>query len=158
VTSAQAQALPPGSHQRSCTQIHWAGSTLVAECRRRDGRSTGTGLPDARRCTAEIVNNDGQLQCGGSAPPRGPAPGYGAPPGPDYGPRGPGGYEERRPGGYEERRSGGYEERRTRCEELRERQREVRDRLEETPWDRRERLEYRLRELRDERDRLGCGR
>jgi hypothetical protein len=36
-TSAQAQAVPPGSYQSSCTQIHWAGTTLVAECRTRDG-------------------------------------------------------------------------------------------------------------------------
>ena len=69
-TSAAAQAFPPGSYQGSCTQVHWAGTTLVAECRRHDSRTTGTGLPNASRCTGDIANNDGQLICShGASPP-----------------------------------------------------------------------------------------
>ena len=69
---ARAQALPQGSYQRSCEQLHWAGTTLVAECRRADGRMTGTGLPSANKCVGDIGNNNGQLQCnyaGGTASP-----------------------------------------------------------------------------------------
>jgi hypothetical protein len=60
---ARAQALPQGSYQRSCEQIHWAGTTLVAECKRADGRKTGAGLPNANKCVGDIGNNNGQLQC-----------------------------------------------------------------------------------------------
>jgi hypothetical protein len=60
---ARAQALPQGSYQRSCEQIHWSGTTLVAECKRMDGRKTGTGLANANKCVGDIGNNNGQLQC-----------------------------------------------------------------------------------------------
>jgi hypothetical protein len=100
--SAQAQALPGGSYQRSCKQIHWAGTTLVAECLAADGRYTGTGLPNANRCSGDIGNNNGRLQCtyaggaqspGSSPVPQGqPAPSQGyAQPGYGYGQPGYGG-------------------------------------------------------------------
>jgi hypothetical protein len=82
--AAKAQALPSGSYQASCAQVHWAGTTLVAECRRRDGRMTGTGLPDAQRCKADIANNNGQLQCTTGSGARAPAP---TPPPEGYGQR-----------------------------------------------------------------------
>jgi hypothetical protein len=63
VNSAQAQALPGGSYQRTCNQIHWSGTNLVAECRTADGKLTGTGLPDANKCHGDIGNNNGRLQC-----------------------------------------------------------------------------------------------
>lgn len=145
-TPAQAQAFPPGSYQESCRQVHWAGGTLVAECRRRDGRMTGTGLPDARRCGGDIANNDGNLIClaGGAAPPREARPGQG------YGPRSEPGY--RTPA------AGGYDERRGRCEEIRGREHEMRERLGYAPPEERERIEHRLRELHEDRERLGCAR
>jgi len=153
---AQAQAFPPGSYQRSCEQVHWAGTTLVAECRKRDGGKAGTGLPDALRCKGDIANNNGQLQCiaGGAAPPsaaepptRGPAPpsGYAAPPQPGYSPPGYGGPPQ----------SG--EDRRARCDELGHREGELRDRLQYAPpGPDRERIEERLRDTRDDRERIGC--
>ena len=153
--TAKAQAIPGGSYQRSCTGVHWAGTTLVAECRRADRRMTGTGLPNANKCAGDIGNNNGQLQCtyrngtqspGSSPAPRGqPAPpNYGQRPGPGYGAP----PEPLRPR---------YESRRERCEKLWHRRRELRDRLEYTPWGRqRDRLEYRLRENHEERERLGC--
>jgi hypothetical protein len=61
--AARAQGLPQGSYQRSCEQIHWAGTTLVAECKQADGRKTGTGLANANKCVGDIGNNNGQLQC-----------------------------------------------------------------------------------------------
>lgn len=150
--TAEAQAIPGGSYQRSCRDIHWSGTTLVAECRRADGKMTGTGLANANRCVGDIGNDNGQLRCnyaGGapSAPNRNPPPqgGYGRPPdaGPGYGP----------PPGYS-----GYGDRRARCEELWNRRQELRDRLQYTQWGPdRDRLEYRLRENRDDRERLGCG-
>jgi hypothetical protein len=123
-TSAEAQALPSGSYQRSCEQIHWAGTTLVAECRKADGRPNGTGLPTANRCVGDIGNNNGQLQCnyasGAQSPSSSPAPrspsqpsqpsqgynpsqgngypsqGYNPSPGaPNYPPPGYGGYQSR---------------------------------------------------------------
>jgi hypothetical protein len=63
VVAAQAQALPGGTYQRTCSQIHWSGTTLVAECRKADGKMTGTGLPDANKCRGDVGNNNGQLQC-----------------------------------------------------------------------------------------------
>ena len=160
---AAAQALPGGSYQRSCTDIHWAGTTLVAECRRADGKMTGTGLANANRCVGDIGNDNGRLRCnyaGGApsspspAPPRNPppAPGYGGPAGPGYGGGGPGpGYGP--PPAYS-----GRDDRRTRCDELWHRRQELRDRLQYTPWGpEHDRLEYRLRENRDDRERLGCG-
>jgi hypothetical protein len=159
-TPAAAQAFPPGSYQRSCNQIHWDGQTLVAECRKFDGRYSGTGLPNALHCRGDIGNNNGQLQCnaGGPAPapapapPPGPvpppAPGYGAP-GPGYGaPQGPGpGYPPP-----------GADEHRVHCEELWHREQDLRDRLQTTPWGpEHEDLDRRLHETHDDRERLGCG-
>jgi hypothetical protein len=161
--SAEAQALPGGSYQQSCTQAHWAGTTLAAECRAADGKMRGTGLPNANRCVGDIGNNNGQLQCNyapgtpaaPASPPRGPAPapgnqpgysapGYNPPPGPPPGP----GYGQP---GY------GYEPRRAQCEELWRRTQDLRAQLQYAPWGPdRERLEYRLNETRDDRDRLGC--
>jgi hypothetical protein len=152
-TFAEAQAFPPGSYQTSCEQVHWAGTTLVAECRKHDGGKAGTGLPNALRCKGDIANNNGQLQCisGGAPPPaaveppaRGPAPppGYAAPPQPGYSAPG----------------NGGYDDRRVRCEELGHREGELRDRLQYmTPGDpEREHIEYRLHETHEDRERLGC--
>lgn len=146
---AHAQGFPPGSYHESCRQVHWAGATLVAECRRRDGRMTGTGLPDARRCGGEIANNDGHLIClaGGAAPPRAVAP-----------PEPAQGYEPRREPGYRTPAAGGYDERRGRCEEIRGREHEMRERLGYAPPEERERIEHRLRELHGDRERLGCER
>ena len=159
-TSAAAQAFPPGSYQGSCTQVHWAGTTLVAECRRHDSRTTGTGLPNASRCTGDIANNDGQLICSHGAspppaatpePPRGPAPsppGYGAPPGPGPVPGNP------PPPGY-----GTNDEHRARCEELWHREQDLRDRLQSAPWGpEREHIEDRVHETHEDRERLGCER
>ena len=73
---AAAQGLPPGSYLRTCTGAMLRGDTLVATCRREDGREQRTSLPDVRRCVGEIGNNNGNLQCtygGGRA---GPGPGY----------------------------------------------------------------------------------
>lgn len=143
---AWGQGFPTGSYQRSCVQVHWAGSVLVAECPRMDGRMTGTGLQDARRCTGDIANINGQLQCTAGGPPpvvRGPAP------------------EERRRDYYPDNgpaeRYGERRERRERCEELAQREGWLRGRLQAEPWGpERERFEHRLRETHEERERDDC--
>jgi hypothetical protein len=77
--TAGAQSLPDGSYRRTCTQIHWAGTTLVAQCRTADGRMIATGLPSANNCAGDIGNNNGQLQCtyqgGAQSPGSSPVPG-----------------------------------------------------------------------------------
>ena len=156
-TPAKAQAFPPGSYQSSCTQIHWGGTTLIAECRKRGGGMSGTGLADAAHCKGDIANVDGQLRCTGGASPRAAAPVLAAPPPPDYAPREPNypapGYPE-----YREPRDGGYGERREHCEHIRARRDELRERMEYAPGYDRERIEHRLRELHEEEERLGCWR
>src|SRR6266403_1471708 len=74
---AAAQGLPQGSYLSSCMGAALRGDTLVATCRRPDGREQRTSLADVRRCVGDIGNNGGNLQCtygGGHA---GPGPGYG---------------------------------------------------------------------------------
>ena len=81
VQPAAAQGLPQGSYLRSCTGAGLHGDTLVATCRRPDGREQRSSLADVRRCVGDIGNNNGNLHCnygGGQAGPRpGPGPGYG---------------------------------------------------------------------------------
>ena len=75
---AAAQGLPQGSYLRSCGGAMMQGDTLVATCRRADGREERASLADVRRCVGDIGNQNGHLSCsygGGRA--AGPAPGYG---------------------------------------------------------------------------------
>jgi hypothetical protein len=140
---AQAQGMPQGSYLRSCTDVRIEGDTLVARCRRADGREERTSLNDVRRCVGDIGNNNGNLQCSYGGPPRaqGPGPGqrYGETPG----------YGERRYGG------GGYgSDVRERCAGLHREVEELRYRLEReyNPVER-ARTEGRLRELREQEER-----
>jgi hypothetical protein len=147
---AAAQGLPQGSYLRSCIGAGLRGDTLIATCRRADGREQRTSLPDVRRCVGDIGNNNGNLQCnygGGRAGP-GPGPGYGER---GYGERG---YGER---GYGERRYG--EEARERCFGLRREADDLRIRVDRewNPMDR-ARTEGRLREVREQEERMGCRR
>jgi hypothetical protein len=60
---AQAQGLPHGSYQSSCTGARMEGDTLVAQCRRADGREERSTLADVRRCVGDIGNSNGSLSC-----------------------------------------------------------------------------------------------
>ena len=80
---AQAQGVPQGSYLRSCTDVRIEGDTLVARCRRADGRTERTALSDIRRCVGDIGNNNGMLQCNYAGDP--PPPPYGQAPQPGYG-------------------------------------------------------------------------
>jgi hypothetical protein len=166
---AQAQAVPPGSYRQSCTDAHIERGALVATCRGEHGRMTRTSLADVGRCTGDIGNINGVLQCNyatgpargtaqavpgfgrqepGFAAPREPAPGFAPPPpAPGYGPRE--GFGERRYG--EERYGEGGRER---CVGLHREAERLRDRMAATydPYER-GRIEGRLREVREQEER-----
>ncbi len=138
---AQAQGVPQGSYLQSCTDVRMEGDTLVARCRRADGRGDRTSLNDVRRCVGDIGNNNGILQCNYGGPPRaqgpGPGPRYGEAPGPGYG-----------------QREGYGSDFRERCAGLHRQSEELRYRLERErdPGDR-ARIEGRLRELHEQEER-----
>ena len=137
---AAAQGLPQGSYLGSCAGAALRGDTLVATCRRTDGREQRTSLPDVRRCVGDIGNNNGNLQCNYGGGRAGPGPGY----------------DDRRygePG----RRYG--EEARERCFGLRREADDLRARLDRefNPMER-ARTEGRLREVREQEERMGCRR
>ena len=63
--TAQARWAPGGSYQRTCRHIDFDRGVLTATCQRRDGSWRHAWLNDARRCDDNIVNDDGELRCGG---------------------------------------------------------------------------------------------
>ena len=145
-----AQGLPQGSYLRSCNGAAMHGDTLVASCRRPDGREQRTSLAEVRRCVGDIGNNGGNLQCSYGGGHAGPGPSYG----------------ERRYGepatGYGERRYGeqGYSgEGRERCGGLHREAEDLRVRM-EREWNplERSRTEGRLREIQEQEARAGCRR
>jgi hypothetical protein len=138
---AAAQGLPQGSYLSSCMGAALRGDTLVATCRRADGREQRTSLADVRRCVGDIGNNNGNLQCNYGGGRAGPGPGY----------------DERRGPGYGERRYG--EDTRERCYGLRREADELRVRMDRefNPMER-ARTEGRLREVREQEERMGCRR
>jgi len=62
--AARAAWAPSGSYEASCRHINFDGSLLTARCMRRDGTWRNTYLDNADDCDANIVNNNGQLECG----------------------------------------------------------------------------------------------
>src|SRR5260370_23932159 len=95
---AHAQGMPQGSYLQSCTNAAMQGDSLVATCRRADGREERSALAGVRRCAGDVWNNNGIPPCSGQGggvargqvmaePGRGrePGPGYGREPGPGYG-------------------------------------------------------------------------
>ena len=141
---AAAQGLPQGSYLRSCAGATLQGDTLVATCRRPDGREQRSSLADVRRCVGDIGNQNGNLQCSyGAGRAAGPAPGYG----------------ERREGDrrYGEQGYGG--EGRERCGGLHREAEELRVRM-DREWNplERSRTEGRLRQVQEQEARAGCRR
>ena len=141
---AAAQGLPQGSYLRSCAGATLQGDTLVATCRRPDGREQRSSLADVRRCVGDIGNQNGNLQCSyGAGRAAGPRPGYG----------------ERREGDrrYGEQGYGG--EGRERCGGLHREAEDLRVRM-DREWNplERSRTEGRLREVQEQEARAGCRR
>ena len=141
---AAAQGLPQGSYLRSCTGAGLHGDTLVATCRRPDGREQRSSLADVRRCVGDIGNNNGNLHCNYGGGQAGPPPGYG---------------ERRGEPGYERRESGYGGDMRERCGGLHREAEELRIRLDRefNPVERM-RTEGRLREVHEQEARAGCRR
>ncbi len=159
---AHAQGMPQGSYLRSCTNAAMQGDSLIATCRRADGREERSALAGVRRCVGDIGNNNGVLQCsvqgGGTMrgqvmaePGRGrePGPGYGREPGP--GPAAGPGYG--RPA-YGAPPPGWERARWERCHELHERAEDLRIRHERefNPVER-GRIEGQLQEMRERLER-----
>ena len=131
---AAAQGLPQGSYLRSCAGATLQGDTLVATCRRPDGREQRSSLADVRRCVGDIGNQNGNLQCSyGAGRAAGPAQGYG----------------EQGYGGDGRERCGGLHRE---AEDLRARMDREWNPLE------RSRTEGRLREVQEQEARAGCRR
>lgn len=59
-----ADDLPRGSYRETCRDIRRRGDSLTAKCQTMSGRWNRTALNDIGRCVGEIVNDDGNLQCG----------------------------------------------------------------------------------------------
>ncbi len=64
---------PRGSYVQTCRDIQVREDSLRAHCQQHGGDWRDTSLEDYRRCTSDIVNDDGHLRCaqsgGGSVPP-----------------------------------------------------------------------------------------
>ena len=60
---AWAEAVPPGSYQRSFRDIDASSNTLWATCRTPSGRWRDTSLDNYGDCDGDIINNNGQLEC-----------------------------------------------------------------------------------------------
>lgn len=63
---AEARWAPSGSYAATCRNVRYDGDLLTASCKRRDGSWHNTYLDNADDCDANIVNNNGQLECGWS--------------------------------------------------------------------------------------------
>jgi hypothetical protein len=61
-----AQAIPSGSYQQTCKDIAARGSTLHATCENTSRGWQSTELRDFQRCSGEIQNINGSLQCSAS--------------------------------------------------------------------------------------------
>jgi len=55
--------LPPGSYLATCKDVRLAGTTLVASCNNGKDRWLTTELRDAHKCSGDITNHEGKLQC-----------------------------------------------------------------------------------------------
>lgn len=56
--------LPPGDYQQTCRDMRVDGARLDARCQTRDGGWHETSV-DFRSCNGSIINDDGNLRCGG---------------------------------------------------------------------------------------------
>jgi CVNH domain len=63
--TCQAQRAPGGSYQQTCRDINVRGSSLNATCKDEGGNWRSTQLSDFQRCSGEIQNLNGNLQCTG---------------------------------------------------------------------------------------------
>ena len=60
---ASAADQPPGSYLQTCRDIRMRGDNLYASCQNAGGSWAKTSLADVYRCTGDIANVNGSLQC-----------------------------------------------------------------------------------------------
>lgn len=60
-----AGGLPPGDYKRTCRNMYMNGDRLSATCQRVDGGWKNTSLKHVQNCQSMIVNDNGNLRCGG---------------------------------------------------------------------------------------------
>jgi hypothetical protein len=54
---------PYGGYSQTCQDIRTSGSTLQANCQKRNGKWRQASLRNFNQCTSEIENNNGKLVC-----------------------------------------------------------------------------------------------
>ncbi len=62
---ARADYTPPGTYNRTCSDIETTWNTLSATCRTRSGSWNYTTLRNYRDCDGDIANRNGRLECVG---------------------------------------------------------------------------------------------
>lgn len=56
-------AVPSGGYQQTCHDIQVVGTTLQANCQKKNGKWRQASLRNFNRCTDQIENNNGKLVC-----------------------------------------------------------------------------------------------
>lgn len=62
-SAASQQANPPGSYQQTCSEVSVKKGNLYAKCQDEKGKSHSAKLSDYEKCTSEIENRNGKLEC-----------------------------------------------------------------------------------------------
>jgi hypothetical protein len=65
IIAAQAQQAPPGSYQKTCSNVSVSGTTLNATCKTFNQQDNKTDLPYYASCVGDIGNINGTLACAG---------------------------------------------------------------------------------------------
>ena len=55
--------LPPGSYISTCKDVRMQATTLLASCNNGKDRYVNAELRDAHKCSGDITNHEGKLQC-----------------------------------------------------------------------------------------------
>lgn len=64
-TTALADSAPPGSYQKTCSDISYDGTTLKAQCKTMQGAPMAASLAYPTSCIGDIGNINGVLACAG---------------------------------------------------------------------------------------------
>jgi CVNH domain len=59
----QRNGAPYGGYSQTCQDIRTSGTTLLANCQRRNGKWKQSSLRNFNRCSSEIENDNGRLVC-----------------------------------------------------------------------------------------------
>jgi CVNH domain len=56
--------VPSGGYMQTCQDIRTDGTTLLANCKKRNGKWKQSSLRNFNECPSEIENSNGRLVCG----------------------------------------------------------------------------------------------